>query len=454
MRISENTLLDSFEFKAFVWIPENPNDRQTGIVRVRAGEITLELMGSFRGDESPRLFMDGALSPEIILGVSDEEKLFTLYQCHEYFHRLFEIAPSSKFRATRLYYGSHFDRAQDIIFTEMTVECTYLSEWLAVAPIDIKGVFTPGQVRSFEYGAPKTIFSVALPCATLDFVIGVDGKMEAFKGVTLRHRAMVVIKPTEGQSRRWYEVTSRDLSALLTLLIGEPVYATRMTGWNPSPEYAIETNIFSALFRPSIKPDIHPSEMPVAYDDVSDLAPALFQKWFEYADKLRPVYDLLCGTYYNAGSYEQSKFLALMQAVETLHRRMDDARYWDQEEYRNWLSGVMEHLPPLMPSALKERLQRYLQYGNEYGLRKRLKLMLKSLDSLAQVIAPDADDFIGLIYRTRNYLTHYEEQDGPILRSTLDFHEANRRLTKILKLVLFQQFGIDLKLPGAKFAKL
>jgi hypothetical protein len=86
-----------------------------------------------------------------------------------------------------------------------------------------------------------------------------------------------------------------------------------------------------------------------------------------------------------------------------------------------------------------------LQYGNELSLKSRLENLFDGIrrDHLHNLSGTDdSRRFIRSLVDIRNYLTHYGGQKPPILESTVEMYNLNRRLTALLMLLIFKYLGL------------
>jgi len=448
MYIEDHGILESFQFEGLWWLPEKPEERYGGILRVEGGKgIELDIIGTFQGFFSPEAIKP--FQPKIILGVSKENKPCTLWRTAQYRSTLFTQVPVSKFIANRLYYGAHFKSQEELAFQSMRLELTYLEPWLGINSFGMK--FSAAEHRLTEITIPNRsnlMFDTSIldPDARVGIYYGVGYEHRHFQSITLKEGASIRVEPASPQPALWYEETRRDLEIFFTVLVGAPVFPASVTytaldadaGNKPIP-----VEMYMSLLHPSIENDMSPAKMPLPYVVISGSVAGLIQRWFANSKDLRPVYDLLSQTQYNTEMYEETRFLSLMQAIETFHRRTEQGQFWESAKYDEWCQIVPQTFPDDMPADLRERLKTYLRYGNEYSLRKRLKLLFNSLGKFRENIECNVPDFVNLIVNTRNYLTHYEATDEPIIKGLLNYHAVNERLVRLLKLVIFKYFGLD-----------
>ena len=391
MYIEDHGILDTFSFEGVWWLPEKPDERLGGIVRVDGGKrIDLSIIGSFQSflaDNFGQTF-----EPRIILGVSTENKPCTLWRTMQYDSTPLSEVPVSKFVANRLYYGGHFKTEDDLAFQSMRLGLTYLEPWLGINAFGM--TFSAEEKRLTQITLPQRSnlvleTTITDPDARVAIYYLFGWEHKHFVGITLKQGASIRIEPKSPQPSLWYEETRRDLEILFTLLVGVPVFPTSITytlkdateDSKPTP-----VEMYMALLHPSIEENMSPAKMPLPYSVVSAQIAALIQKWFANAKELRPIYDLFSGTQYNTEMYEETRFLNLMQAIESFHRRTEGGRFWESEKYDEWCQTVPQTFPADMPTDLKERLRAYLRYGNEFSLRKRLKLLLNSLGRFRETI--------------------------------------------------------------------
>ena len=448
MYIEDHGILDSFQFEGVWWLPEKPEERFGGIVRVDGGNrIDLDIIGSFQSSLADNFGVN--IEPRIILGVSTENKPCTLWRTVQYRSTPFSEVPVSKFVANRLYYGGHFKTATDLAFQNMRLGLTYLEPWLGINPFGL--AFSAEEKRYTQITLPPRSnlvleTQITDPVARVAIYYGFGLEHTHFRGITLKQGAWIRIEPSSPQGALWYEETRRDLEILFTLLVGASVFPSSITytATEATPESKpIPVEMYMGLLHPSVEESMSPAKVALPYAVISAQLAGLIQNWFANAKDLRPVYDLLSGTQYNTEMYEETRFLNLMQAIETFHRRTEGGRFWEPEKYDEWCKTVPQTFPADMPADLKERLRTYLRYGNEFSLRKRLNLLFNSLGRFRKTIEGNREDFVTLILNTRNYLTHYEQPDGAIIKGLMNYHEVNERLVWMLKLILLRYLGLD-----------
>jgi ApeA N-terminal domain 1 len=83
--------------------------------------------------------------------------------------------------------------------------------------------------------------------------------------------------------------------------------------------------------------------------------------------------------------------------------------------------------------------------GTNCHLKSRLEYLFQGIrqdhfDNLSGNNSPR--EFIRLLVELRNYLTHYAGKRPPILESTVEMYNLNRRMTALLMLLIFKYLGL------------
>ena len=139
--------------------------------------------------------------------------------------------------------------------------------------------------------------------------------------------------------------------------------------------------------------------------DVHDSLGSRLQNWLDRYDVLRPALDLYFGVAYGAVRYLEPRFLSLMQALETYHRRTSSTAVLPEEEHRQWIASILDLVDD--PRS-RDRLAQILKHANEPPLRARLKELLASCPLVSDEIVHKARVFLQAAVTGRNYLTHYD----------------------------------------------
>ena len=181
--------------------------------------------------------------------------------------------------------------------------------------------------------------------------------------------------------------------------------------------------------------------------------------WFNLQPKIRDVVSLVLASRYVRG-YVTTEFLNIIQALESMHRRLFGGTYYPEKEYDKIKDVLIDALPRTMDKDLRQRLKSSYQYANEYSLRKRLGGLVDSLAPATQGrIASDRKAFFEKIINTRNYLTHLSENSraASLLADDDDLQDisfATGMLTALATTILAKAIGINEDTAAARTFRL
>lgn len=140
-----------------------------------------------------------------------------------------------------------------------------------------------------------------------------------------------------------------------------------------------------------------------SFQDIRDDASSVVGAWLAAYDSIDPVLGLYFFSKMRGQKYDQSRFLALSQAIETFHRRTSDETLMSPDEFDEALAEIRnsitaEHWRLVSPK---------LKYANELSLSKRIKDMLATFEDIFGQ-KEKRKRLCRTIVDARNYFTHYD----------------------------------------------
>jgi hypothetical protein len=153
------------------------------------------------------------------------------------------------------------------------------------------------------------------------------------------------------------------------------------------------------------KADWH--RMLFEYGQISSDASRIINNWISAYETIDPALNLYFSVRTGTHKYLESKFLALAQGLETLHRRTSTEKMMDQDQFQELSEEIISHCPEEHKLWLSGRLM----HGNEINLGRRLKGIV---EPFKQYVGDreERTKLIRAIVDTRNYLTHYDESNA------------------------------------------
>ncbi len=448
-----NSIEEDRTYHGNFWKPENPKDKLAGVLSLkREGGITLTLIGMFEGN-SEILDLDFDHHPILLGTIIPGLHPVSLVSCLERERRSPHVDNSSKgasqsFKVKYSILGVHCDNFKDLNFQYFEFSTTYLADWLGIKTIEQK--FEAGEVvvkssiekKKIEVAHQGTKISLST-WSNISSIPPYNFKQEAVIGVELQVAVSVeeFMKVTIRPLFDLIQFGSSHLNSITSLRVSQRSNSKTF-------EVIIESNFRTinkskvplqnrALFRPS---------------DINHTYEALIQNWLKAYNKKETVFNLYFGARHIGFQFPISKFLNIIQALESYHGDRPDSVIL-KEERENFLARKEKLKGNIDPADtdLKSWIDKHLLYRPT--LRARLIELVNETGSVLDSILQDRTTFIDRIVQSRNYYTHFSpEQKGKAaigleldaltfaMTLILDYHILNEcQIEKGIILELFER---------------
>ncbi|WP_019178017.1 ApeA N-terminal domain 1-containing protein [Methanomassiliicoccus luminyensis] len=435
-------LSKEFKVQGEWWLPGKTESPIAGSLAYdKQSGLELSLNGTF--DES--LFIDDNRQ-NIVLGNS-ENGIVTLYQCgrgsnktniHNVSGGAFTLV-GTVYRPRMAFFGAHFMKEEEMQFTGAMVNFQYMGEWIGrsgfvnVTPdsleeAEIRYVTPKDVIASYDKNTMKIglRYQESLdwdeesirqtPFVDITFANNLDlwGLISHIK----RFRDLISL----GIKRR-----TTPLSIFVELDKAETIIR-KASG--------IEL-VFPSLNAQTGKEKLMPTDMMFWLHDLEVNLDSNLTNWFSKESKLQPAYDLYFGSLYNPDLYDYNKFLNLIQAIESYHRKNYGGTELPVEEYDKLTDMLIDSAPGEYKGFLKD----VFKYENEVSLRKRLKEIYQLHKPAVEPYIPDRDEFIGFTLDTRNYLTHYGKDLEEKAAKGADLFFLTTKLELVIEVIFLSEIG-------------
>lgn len=145
-------------------------------------------------------------------------------------------------------------------------------------------------------------------------------------------------------------------------------------------------------------------EMLFTFGAIRANSQEVFNNWLRAYEDLSPALGLYFSTKAGAQKYLDGKFLALVQGLETYHRRTSSETLMDAKSYKKLVEEILKGCPAEHIGWLEGRLT----HGNEINLGKRIKKIIEPFKNHFGT-SKERTKLLRKIVDTRNYLTHYNQ---------------------------------------------
>lgn len=439
-------MIEEFEYKGDWWLPDNPKKQISGTLKFtpRDGAV-LDLMGSFTDIKN----IGEMLEPEIILGTSASEECITLHKCLETKTSFsFQGARISSFYAHVVFLGAHFQKPEDIKFKSISLHYLHLDEWTNISGIEISQ-HSPDEELVIKYKLPVSIEASIADGHKLYITFEAECPVPFFerKKVKIEQKTYIKIETQTVKSFDEYREIASKVQNFLSLGVMEPVYPLIIKGKTEVNRVLIEdrihyppVNIFYRLFDiPKVSKTLQRFDMLFTFEDIAHRFESFLKNWFRKAELLKPVYDLYFGTLYNPQMYLQHRFLSLIQAIESYHRRVMKNHELPEQEHNKRIEEVLDAVPEEHKKWLKVKLA----HSNEPTLRRRLKEIFDNYPKVVNKFIRDKKSFIQKVVHTRNYLIHYDLKSKKRVAEWEELYHVTQKLKILIEACLLTVLGFS-----------
>lgn len=444
MRVKEE-----FKKSGYFWLASDPDKKIPGtLVITDGGDIELEVVGLF--DESIRGLKktlnreDGEL--ERIVGHIEKHGLVTLDDC---FYKNKNISfggiSKSSVKVNIAFLGVAYDAKEPILFNTYQFSVEGIDEWVGLSGIKVENQFEK-RTAKITYSPPEEI-SLKLNNG-MKLLITFTWILPGFpttREAKISQKTYFKLVSEKERPLNDFISTAYKITTLLCFAVDKIVCIERVS----SALNTIRQNIGKGKTRPvpisiyyaslpytQFEPKIDLHRMLFRYGQIRDEAERIVNNWFNAYNEIDPALNLYFSTRTGAHKYLNSKFLALVQGLETYHRRTSNEKLMDD----NVFSEITESLIKQCPEENREWLSGRLQHGNEVSLGRRIKSIIEPFKALFGT-SNERNKLIRSIVDTRNYLTHYDKSSESVAVDGRDLWLLCLRMEAIFQLHLLRVLG-------------
>lgn len=436
------------EKSGYFWIPSVPEKKIPGVLCISdGGNIGLEVVGLF--DESVdglNNALNGKVSMERIVGHVETYGLVTLDNCF-YTKSNIPLGGISKSLVcvNRAHLGVAYDENEPVLFNQFKFSLEGIDEWVGISGIKVSNDFE-AKTAAITYQPPQDI--------SIDLNNGMKLKITfdwTLPGPSARKEAKITQKtflklvsekevPVDQFISTAYKIATLMCFAIDEIVCLEKVSATsdslvRDVGNGKAIPIPVEI-IYASLPFDEKEPKANSHRMLFRYGQIKDDAARIINNWIAAYETIDPALNLYFSVRTGTHKYLDSKFLALAQGLETLHRRTSIEKMMNQAKYQKLVEEIVSHCPGEYQAWLSGRLE----HGNEINLSRRLKGIVEPFKKYIGT-SKDRTKLIRSIVETRNYLTHYDESTVENVVQGHDLWPLCLKMEAIFQLHLLEMLG-------------
>jgi hypothetical protein len=421
MRIKEE-----FKKSGYFWIPSTPDRRVPGTLYISdGGAIELELIEPLDRftDEPFELFnsinnssINDLMNIGRIAGIIEEDGCVTLENCvYKEKNRILGggVSKKSLIHVHKAFVGVAYEEGEDISFNSFSFSVEGIDEWMGKRSVKVQ-IDKDEKNVIMTYSRPTEIpidlnngmkLTIKFDWSRFD-----SSTTTEFKITQKAYFELISIEEKELDEfiSIAYKITTFLSFAIDRVVCLEWVIATSnkiIQNVGEDETIPVCVKIYYQNF-PSSKDNssIDWHKMLFLHGEIEHNADKVINNWIDAYDRIDPALNLYFSTKVGAQKYLEGKFLALVQGLETYHRRTSTDKLMDEKKFKE----LVEKIVSKCPVENKEWLEGRLRHGNEINLRKRIESIVKPFKDIIGN-AKERSKIITRIVATRNYLTHYDE---------------------------------------------
>jgi len=457
-------LKDPIEGVGFFWLPEEPERRLPGVLRISAaGSVELEINCLSEGylpikGEIPLgvpSFSDEKNTHGKVFGlvkIENSDKFVALANClyTNYTISMTGGISSSIIHVDKAFVSDRFDFLEGSDFVELRFSFPALDEWLHLSGskvslnlgnegkvLGVKVDYTPPEKRNFKL--PNDMVLEFNFNSTIPTTFGtVETKITQKAFVSIRSASPLPLDDL-------LEVASYicDFFSLCTDTSVVYEVVEGYLGREKSDAKAVNRNARVKVYyesAPKIMQNrkINRHVMLLNFSNFGERFEKAIGQWISSYSELGPVFDSFFSSVSGSYSRLEGRYLALVQGIETLHRRKMQKPVVTDEKYSKIVNNMLE----CVPNSMRQHFRNRLLYGNEPTLSNRIQ---EVLNPNLQFFKFDTfkKEYCRLIVDTRNFLTHFDRKLERRAATGIELHRLCLNFEALYSFIFLRNLGFS-----------
>jgi hypothetical protein len=450
------------------WIPKLGEQKFAGLIKIEKGNFYLNSKTEFlHFNEEYDDFLHNIESSNdksikdsfLILGMINQTPITLVILPFDFLG-----VPDTKFKISTIFKNVHLKDLNNIKFKEISLFINNINNFMPA--MDIKSNHEEDKLnKSLEYNVKYkslTVVEIDLIRFKLNFYPNFSCKNEFHDSRNVNINEKIEINLDYNIKVELNEIRRdiRHLEKFFTLVLGK------------SPIIGIEAKLKSGkskdkieIFTPEIVEDMKNNEKKNIFnalfklDEIDNLS-LLFKNWFNKYELLEPFYYLYFSTIFS-NYYAETTFLLYTQTLEAYFRRMknEKSEYYDKKSFKILEENMNYYIESCYENFLefeinndfKNKVKSSIKYSYQYSLRTILKELLYKLDfaRINEILDNHSKkknrelkikEFINIVVDTRNYYTHYDNQNPPDIDLVLNLM---KELKCIIEICFMEELGLS-----------
>lgn len=430
----------------YFWLPASADRKLPGTLVIRdGGEPELEVVGNFDADHAS---YNESWAIGRVVGDIEKEGRVTLEGCQYRLKSLWlnSISKSVLVASTAIV-GASFGEEEPLEFNSFEFGIEGLEEWIGISGIEVSTP-TVGTSASITYSPPENMRIRLNDGLSMEICFTASlGRSSVVEGARITERIYLKLESEKLLQLSTFTALALKMVNFICFAVDSTLTVKDVVVYSKNICYEVtdaETRMVPLkLYYHSIPHPEKPSKVNKIsnlfwFQDIAVRLEDCVNQWVDAYSEIEPSVNLYFSTKHGGHKYLEPKFLALAQAVETLHRRTSTLTLMDTEDFQKLVGSIVASCPTEYQAWLEGRLAN----GNELPLRKRLAAVAKPYAELfggSKLVRK----FVSRATDTRNYLTHYNKELKSKAARGAKLVPLIMQLEVLLELRLLQRIGFS-----------
>ncbi|NCQ80452.1 MAG: hypothetical protein GPI99_20960 [Microcystis aeruginosa W13-15] len=427
------------ELKGIWYLPSNENNKLSGILKIKDGNFPfLEIHGILYSKQSLSENFE-----HIICGHAENGKQITLVNCYLNNHStssggFIEYSFDVEFAII----GQEFRNLESILINEIKIEPDFLIDWINLKPF--RNSFDDSKKQyQMEYTNPEDININVGNSLDIKFKFEYQYPIiHKTNYLSFKNSISLIFNFQEAIKFKDLQINIFKIQQFFSILLFKNLpnmniklrFKDKSLSWSDYYRYNQEKD----------ETDVNKSYSKnikyfISYKEIESDFQVIILNWFDKFEKISPMVSALYVFMYMEDTTIELKFLTIVQALESFHRRTqhDQAA---KDIFLSKLSSICEKLESEEEKWIREKLN----FRYEPSFQERFEFIFSQIEllGLGEFFSPISEP-IKKIKFTRNYLTHYDKKLENKILSHSDMAYFTDRLALVLALLLLKECGIS-----------
>lgn len=408
-------------------------------------EVIYSGLYTFQKEFGSKLFLEGVFDEpcDVIQGISNNGKKITLLNAFNT-KTTRSFSPSSSDGSSEIYAQTAFIGAHlknDSKFEKVYFRTELLDEWVNVSGFKIEEKFAPISIQ-ISYTAPPPILLYTSEEYEISLIFQQTFPSHNYvqKEAKIVQEVYFEINFLQDSDYKKAQKIIHRLQNFISLATLKPLMPLKIFGYSKESVFSFqeqqipnEIDILYTSITDYKKFDVLPPNMLFTFSHIAHSPQSFFEQWFRIADTLSPVFDLYFADIYQPATYLEKRFLSLVQALESYHRRTATNEILSKADHKKRCNEILTAIP----ESHKDWLNSILHYSNEIRFAQRMEELFEQYSYLLSPFIAK-EEFVKLSKDTRNYHTHYDQS----------LEKKTAKGSNLIKLIEIQKTLLTLSLLG------